>query len=272
MLPPIDDRYPDLSRDSLCEHATRHAGDSGHLNLADEDDLQVLHSDLLDAWVPEGMSWVPGVGSVALWDEHDMSVFVRGTLWESGRRIGSLSRRLNTVASYAEHTYFWMNDDAPEGRHHGGRQMRRSVEAYQRLGVKRASISAMYVGRYVWSRCGFKVEKASERLELATAITQFMVALGRIGATDEVPVLDRPADYLAYNGTEDSPVIVTPTEIQAARDALDADPGVVPTPDRDLPLGNALLLYAPVLGWDCSLDLSQDPDGLRTLDGYTRNV
>jgi hypothetical protein len=270
---PLDNRYPTLNRATLCEHAIRFGGDRGFLDIADQDDLQVLHPDLLDAWTPEGMAWLPGAGSIAAWDEKDLWAVVRGRLWIDGKPVGRLNREISTAKGFADHGLFWLEDGAPTGQHFGGRQMRRSVEAYQRIGVPEVRITATYLGRYVWSRCGFAFQDpggdGTAAANFANEATQLLIALGKIDASDALPPLRRPVDYLALNGPEGDPNVVTPRQIQTARDALDADPGLVPPIDRVLPLGAAVLLYAPVAGWDCVLDVASDTVGIEDLARYT---
>ncbi|MEV4418810.1 hypothetical protein AB0L40_02400 [Patulibacter sp. NPDC049589] len=268
----IDARYPGLVVARICEHAAA-IDDSGHRQIRHRDDLAIIHPAVLDAWVPDGMGLQPTGPSFMFWDDEDVILKISGALTIGDETVGRLARELNTCRGYAEHWTFWLDENAPAGRHFGARQLRRSAELYQRLSVPLVRTSPTFKGRYVWTRCGFtfRNEQHDHATTFADAATRFLVAMKRWDErSDPLPRHVWASDYLRYDGTRNQPNVVTADEIVDAHRRLDFDSDLTPPPEAETLLGRALLLFAPVIGWDASLDLMTEPRAISDLDGYTR--
>lgn len=66
-----------------------------------------------------------------------------------------------TEALVCQHLEFFLTDPSKQKTGFGTELLRRSVEAYQKLGIERIQTSATAVGRYTWARVGFDFPRAS---------------------------------------------------------------------------------------------------------------
>jgi GNAT superfamily N-acetyltransferase len=118
------------------------------------------------------------------------------------------------------------------------------VDLCRELGIGRIDINAEDAGRYVWARLGFAFQKGPWRNDVVKAAKKFAEALG-VEVPFDLDTVKLPSEIANLRGE------VSFEDIARAQGArYSGEPG------KTVPLGEALLLYAPYIGWFGTMDLT----------------
>lgn len=101
-------------------------------------------------------------------------IIIQGEVKDGPNNVGYFARTIErkgvwlddqsvepTKALVCQHLEFFLTDPSKQKTGFGSELFRRSVEAYQKLGIERIQTSATAVGRYSWARMGFDFPRPS---------------------------------------------------------------------------------------------------------------
>ena len=158
-----------------------------------------------------------------------------------GREFGWAGFKLNGRTRVCDFDTLWLVKDEQRAGF-GSRYLEVLIDLCRELGIERIDIDAQDDGRYVWARLGFAFKNDETRDDVVAAVKAFAEELGV-----EVPT--------------DLDCVTSPSEIANLRGEVSfeaiARTGVPYSgePGRTMPLGEALLLYAPYYVWLGTMDV-----------------
>lgn len=181
-----------------------------------------------------------------------------------GGEHGSIERQLLIGSGLARHIRLELPQSAQrqeKGRHMLGR----SVLVYEQLGLRRISLAAVDVGRYVWAACGFSFTNERDRMTIAQRLDELQNETG-------IPISGPPRETLepyeiAYAESED------PLRLRDWLEILD-EPADYPDDELDRLVtrpGKLLLLNNRTPGWDGELRIGSAAEtyGYELMRRYT---
>lgn len=112
--------------------------------------------EVADVELIAGKAHMPGTATVSVYSSRD-SVTVEGIYRQGSSYVGEVRRRFWQSSDGPEvyHAYFKLNDTL-QGKGTATAVLRDAFETYEKLGVRKVTLTAAWIGRYTWPRMGFR--------------------------------------------------------------------------------------------------------------------
>jgi hypothetical protein len=175
---------------------------------------------------------------------------------------GVIDRTFQTIEGHVQHEEFrlplpWQNKGL------GSDCVRRSVELYDRLGLRTVSLSAVSFGIYVWAMCGFEFMYPGPRLQVVNAAQSFADRL-RLEYRLDLSQVRFPWEIASLEE------VITYRDIAEARDEyVEEDDLPADELEEEIAVGKAIMLMGGIPSWEGRLNLAPDTPGRRLFDLYT---